>query len=343
MKLAAGLLAATLAATGFSGSACAADKLTVTTATSSIIFSVAYIAQQQGYFKAEGLDVDVVDGNGGGNAVAAVVGGSAQIGIVGIKNASQAVVKGQPLKIIGSAVRGFPQTLVLQKQLFEDAHLKANATAAEKGVLLRNRIIAVTDIGGSTGDLARFVLQQANIPVDQVRLINMPSIQGQLAALKAKRIDGFVNSAPASELAQAAGYGVELINPSRDLKDATDFEYTLPVARADFIKAHPDQIEHFLRAMQKAMDLIRSNPTAAKTAAYAFLAQQAETNSTYPEAIRDAAWKNTLPYFPDSVALDPKKLAAARSFFTISDQAPDTVLVDNTLALKVAKSTAVVK
>jgi NitT/TauT family transport system substrate-binding protein len=327
------LLMVALAST-FAASAFGADKLKVVTSTAGIIFSPAYVAQQQGYFKEEGLDVEVADGNGGSNAVAAIVGGSAQIGFVGIKNASQAVVKGQPLKVVATGIRGFPQAIVLQKSLVEAAHLKPDASLAEKGALLRNKIIAVSDIGGSTGDFARFVLRQANIPADQVRLINIASIQGQLAALKAKRIDGFVNASPATEMAVAGGYGVDLILPSRDLKDATDFEYTVQIVREDLIKSHPELVERYLRGMQKALDFIRANPDAAKKSAYAFLSDQAETNDTYPPAIRDAAWKNTLPYFPVTVALDNSKLAAARAFFDISDRAPDSILVDNALALK---------
>jgi NitT/TauT family transport system substrate-binding protein len=345
MKFSKTLSVAALIAVGFiggtfAGGAKAADKLRVVTSTSGVIFSPAYVAQQQGFFKEQGLDVEVADGNGGSNAVAAVVGGSAQIGYVGIKNASQAVVKGQPLKVIATGIRGFPQSIVLQKKLLDDAHLKPNATLAEKGALLRNRVIAVSDIGGSTGDFARFVLQQAHIPVDQVRLINITSIQGQLAALKAQRIDGFVNASPATETALAGGYGAELIAPARDLKEATDFEYTVQIVRADLIKSHPDLVERYLRGMQKALDLIRSNPAVAKNAAYAFLAEQAETSSAYPAAIQDAAWKNTLPYFPSTVVLDPKKLAASRAFFEISDKAPDAILIDNTLALKAAAAPA---
>jgi ABC-type nitrate/sulfonate/bicarbonate transport system substrate-binding protein len=108
------------------------------------------------------------------------------------------------------------------------------------------------------------------------------------------------------------------------------------VAHGDFVKSRPDLIERYFRGLQKALDLIRSDPQAAKNAAFAFLADQAATSSAYPDAIRDAAWKNTLPYFPDTVALDRKKLSAARAFFDISDKAPDSVLVDNSIALKLA-------
>lgn len=338
MKFSTTILAAVLAA-GLASAAHATDKLKVVTASSGIIFSSVYVAQQQGFFKAEGLDVEIADGNGGSNAVASVAGGSAQIGFVGIKNASQAVVKGVPLKVIATGIQGFPQTIVVHKQLFDEARLKPQASLADKGAVLRNRTIAVSDIGGSTGEFARFVLKEAGVPAEQVKLINIPSIPGQLAALKARRIDAFVNASPTTEIALADGYGAELVAPARDLKDATDFEYTVQVVREDLLKSSPAVVERYLRGLQKALDLIRTNPQAAKQAAYDYIAEQAETNSAYPQAIRDAAWKNTLPYFPATVALDNRKLAAARVFFAISDKAPDSVLVDNALALKAGAKT----
>ena len=71
--------------------AAAADKVRVVTSSTGFLYSTAYIAKQMNYFADEGLDVSIADGGGGSNAVAAVVGGSADIGVVGIKNMSEAV------------------------------------------------------------------------------------------------------------------------------------------------------------------------------------------------------------------------------------------------------------
>jgi len=314
----------------------AADRVKVVTSVAGLIFAPVYIAQQQGYFKAAGLDVTVQDGNGGSNAVAAIVGGSAQIGIIGFKNVTQAVDKGQALKLVGTGLRGFPQTLVIRPDLAAELKVTPASTLAEKGAALRGRNIAVTDIGGSTGDFARLILRAGGVADDQATVVNITTIAGQLAALKARRIDAFVNSSPAGEIATADGYGVELVVPARDLRDVTDIEYTVQTVRQDFLEKNPAVVERYLGAVQKALDLIRTDPNKAKAAAYDFFAEQANTDEAFPAAIRDAAWANLLPHFPATVVLDPAKVKASRIFLKASDISPDAVLIDNRLASKVA-------
>jgi hypothetical protein len=52
--------------------------------------------------------------------------------------------------------------------------------------------------------------------------------------------------------------------------------------------------------------------------------------------IADDARKNTLPYFPATLRLNAPNLAAACQFFDIPAPLSDAVLVDNTVADRVA-------
>lgn len=331
-----GGLAAAFLLTAAQAPAWAKDKLEVVTSTTGVLFGTAYIAKKLGYFDEVGLDVSIYDGNGGSNAVAAIVGGSAQIGIVGLKNMSQAVLKGQSLKAIGTGVQGFPNALVVRSELLKDAKVNADSSLADKGAVLRDRVIAVTDIGGSSGEFARFILKQAGLPADKATIINLNSIAGQLASLKAGKIDAFVNGSPTIETAVRDGYGTALVVPSRDLKDITAFEYTVQAVRADFLKQNPDIVERYLKALDKAIKVSRNDPEKAKAAVFAFLAEQASTDNAYPAEIQDLAWTNTLAYFPTSVALDDAKLTASRAFFGVSETLDNAALTDNTIARKVA-------
>lgn len=334
----AGWLATALLA--FAPAAHAAEQIKVVTSVSNLIFAPVYVAQQLGYFKHEGLDVTIADGNGGSNAVASVVGSSADIGIVGIKNASQAVVKGQPLKAFATGVQGFPQAIVARTNLPGLSALSGQATLTDKGALLRAKTIAVTDIGGSTGEFARFVLKTAQVADNDIKLVNIPTVAAQLAALKAGRIDAFVNSSPAIEQATTEGYGVKLVDPALDLKDQTDFEYTVQVARADVLNQRGEAIGKYLRAVQRALDLIHSDKDKARDAVFTYFADSAEITQAFPTAIRNQAWDNTVPYLPRSVKLDDAKLAKAREFFQISDKATDELFIDRRAAQAVPAAKA---
>ena len=76
--------------------ALAAEQLRVAVSSTSLFFASAYVAKKQmGYFDENGLDVTIIDVGSGSNVIASVVGGSAEVGIAGIRNISQGIEKGQ--------------------------------------------------------------------------------------------------------------------------------------------------------------------------------------------------------------------------------------------------------
>jgi NitT/TauT family transport system substrate-binding protein len=316
--------------------ALAKDKIELACSSSGLMFGAPYVAKQLGFFDAAGLDVDIYDANGGGNAVAAVAGGSAQIGLVGYKNMSLAVLKGQPLKAVGTGARGFPQDVVVRPDLIAEAKLSPASPFADKVGLLRKRIIAVNEIGGSSGEFARFLLRGAGIADGDATVINITTPDGRLSALKAKRIDAFIDSSPLIELAVAGGYGVDFIHTAQDLPNLTKFEYLVEAVRADYLKAHPDIVTRYLTALQQALDVIQRDPAKAQKAVFAYLADQASSEIDYPQQIQDQAWTATASSFPKTILLDPDGLKAAHAFFGISDKLADADLSDSTIAATIA-------
>jgi len=310
------------------------DKILVVTSGQGSLAATAYIARQLGYFDSEGLDVTVIDGGGGSNAVNTLVGGGAQIGLVGIKLASQAVEKGQPLKVVGTAIQGFPNYLVVQRAEYEKSGLTPTSPLAAKVAFLKGKTIAVNDIGGSSGEFARYVLNAAQVPADKVTLINMTSTAGRLAALKRGRIDAIIGGQPEPETAIAGGYGVMLVNPKADLPGLGKLDYMVQVVRADYLKQNPAIVEHYLRAIKRSEDLVKDHPDEAKRAFFAYELNDAHGGAIDP-AIADEAWKNMLAYFPDTLRLEPAQVAAARKFFDISAAVSDTTFIDNGIADRV--------
>ncbi len=305
---------------------------------SGVMFSVPYIAKQLGYFSQQGLDVDIVDANGGGNAVAAVAGGSAQFTLVGYKNMSLAVLKGQDLKAISTGLRGFPQSVVIRPELLADAKLTAASSLKDRVALLRGRIIAVNEVGGSSGEFVKTLLQAEGIGPDQARLVNVGTMDGRLAALRAKRIDAFLDGSPAPELALQDHSGAALVTPARDMKNLLSAEYLIFAVRGDYLKSHPDVVRRFLLAEQQALNTIRTDPDKARDAAFAFLADQASADDIgYSKDIQQQAFASTLPNFPRTVLLDPAGLKQSRSFLHVSDKVSDAELTDSTIAQQIAQ------
>lgn len=329
-------LLAFFVAVAFATPSFAKNKIEVACSSSGLIFAVPYVAKQLGFFDEVGIEAEIYDANGGGNAVAAVAGGSAQIGLVGYKNMSLAVLKGQPLKAVGTGVRGFPQDIVVRPDLLSQTNVTPDSGLAEKVALLRKRVIAVNEIGGSSGEFVRFVLRNNGIADGDATVINITTPDGRLAALKAKRIDAIVDTSPYVELAVAGGYGTDFIRAHQDLKDLSNFEYLVEAVREDYLKAHPEIVTRYLTALQKALDVIQHDPETAKRAVFAYLADQANSDISYGKEIQDQAWKATYPYFPKTVLLDPEGLKAAHAFFGISDKLVDADLTDSRIAETIA-------
>jgi NitT/TauT family transport system substrate-binding protein len=327
-------LSVTVAAGTASIGAHAADPVTVVVSGSGPLAGTAYIAKQLGYFEQQGLDVSIVDGGGGSNAVNTLVGGGAQIGIVGIKLMSQAVGKGQSLKAVGTAIQGFPNYVVVQRAPLEKSTLNAASPFAVKAAYLKGKTVAVNDIGGSSGQFMRYTLRAASIPAEQVTLINMTSSAARLAALKRGRIDAIVGGQPEPETAEAGHYGVLLVNPKTDLPSIGTLDYMVQAVRADYLNDKPQIVEKYLRGIAQSEAFIHAHPDDAKRAYYAYIASDTHGAHVAP-AIADAAWKNMLPYFPATLRLNAPNVAAARQFFDIPATLTDAVLLDNTVADRV--------
>src|SRR3981081_2209874 len=80
-------------------------KITVAVGGKSLLYYLPLtIAERKGYFKSEGLDVEIVDFPGGAKALQAMVGGSADVVAGAYEHTINMLAKGQP--IVGLALQG---------------------------------------------------------------------------------------------------------------------------------------------------------------------------------------------------------------------------------------------
>src|SRR5579871_627825 len=71
-----------------------------------LIYLPLYIAQEQGFFRKEGLDVKFINGGGDDKTYAAVASGAAQFGVSDPTFTAIAREKGQPGVVVGTVVAG---------------------------------------------------------------------------------------------------------------------------------------------------------------------------------------------------------------------------------------------
>jgi NitT/TauT family transport system substrate-binding protein len=175
------------------------------------------IAEQLGYFKAEGLDVKIVDFAGGSQALRALVGGSADVVSGAFEHTINMQPKGQKLRAI--ALMGRAPQIVLGVNPKTMAGFK---TVAD----LKGKKIGVTAPGSSTNVMTNFVLAKAGLKPSDVSIIGVGAGSGAVAAMRAGQIDALANLDPV----------ISLLSRSNDIKIVSD---TRIVAEADKVFGGP--------------------------------------------------------------------------------------------------------
>jgi ABC-type nitrate/sulfonate/bicarbonate transport system substrate-binding protein len=312
-----------------------AETVRVVTSSTGWLYATAYIAQEMHYFRDAGLDVSIEDGGGGSNAVATLIGGSAQIGNVGLANMAKAVAKGVPLKAVGTGLRGFPQFLLVNKAAAEKAGITPADSLAVRMAILKGSSVGVEDIGGSSAAFVRALLHAGGVPDGAVSIINLLGNTAELASIKANRVGGVAQTPPVSNMAIEAGYAMSLASATNDLPGVSRMEYIVQAVRADYLRDHADVVRRYLTAIHRAEVLAHQDGPTARDAFFRYMARGMPTMRNLPANVRNAAWDDAKSTIPDTLVINPAGVVQTRKFFHIPDAATDAAMVDNTLATEI--------
>ena len=222
------------------------------------------ISEQLGYFKAEGLEVEISDFAGGARALQAVVGGSADVCSGAFEHTINLQAKNQMF-----------QAFVLQGRAPQIAFgVSTKAMPNYKSVAdLKGKKIGVSAPGSSTNMMANLVLSRAGLKPSDVSFIGVGTAAGALTALRSGQIDAMSNTDPVMTMLEQKG-DVRIISDTRTLKGTQDvFGGPMPAAcfytHSDFVKANPNTcqalanaIVHGLKWLQTAgpSDIIKTVP-----------------------------------------------------------------------------------
>jgi NitT/TauT family transport system substrate-binding protein len=222
------------------------------------------ISEQLGYFKAEGLDVEISDFAGGAKALQALVGGSADVVSGAYEHTINMQAKNQAIQSIVLMGRA-PQIAV---------GVSTKAMPGYKSLAdLRGKKIGVSAPGSSTNMVANLVLSRAGVKASEVSYVGVGTASGALAALRSGQIDAMSNTDPVMTMLEQKG-DVKIISDTRTLRGTQEvFGGPMPAAcfylHTDFVKANPNTcqalanaIVHGLKWLQTAgpSDIIKTVP-----------------------------------------------------------------------------------
>ncbi|MBU0588584.1 MAG: ABC transporter substrate-binding protein [Gammaproteobacteria bacterium] len=211
------------------------------------------IAEQLGYFKAEGLEVEISDFAGGSRALQAVVGGSADVVSGAYEHTINLQNKGQSF-----------QAFVLQGRAPQIALGVSTKTMPNYKTVadLKGKKIGVTAPGSSTNMMANLVLSRAGVKAGDVSFIGVGTSAGALTAIRSGQIDAICNIDPVMTMLEQKG-DVRIISDTRTLKGTQDvFGGPMPAgclyAPMDFVQKHPNTVQALTNAMVHALKWLQT-------------------------------------------------------------------------------------
>ncbi len=223
-------------------------KLTIAVGGKNLLYYLPLtIAEQLGYFKAEGLDVTIADFAGGSQALRAVVGGSADVVSGAFEHTVNMQAKGQRLRAF--VLQGRAPQIVLG---VNPKTMPGYKTVAD----LKGKKIGVTAPGSSTNVMANFVLAKAGLKPSDVSIIGVGAGNGAVAAMKSGQIDAISNLDPVISLLARAG-DIKIVSDTRVVAEADRvFGGPMPAAclyaPQAFIDKHPATVQALANAIVRA-------------------------------------------------------------------------------------------
>ena len=244
------------------------------------------VAQDQGFFKAAGLKVDVKFPPDTSTTTKMLATGSANIGFITTTDMGVAVDVGAPVLSVAN------YSMSNNWAMFAKPGTKLNLSDL-KSVLKGKKIFSYGDTW--TEAMLPFVLRKAGLSANQVHIVTDPT-GNDLTDLLAGKVDfststtnyeipGFVGSKTKGSLVTVLGTAV----------GAPDVPIWVYAVTRSYAASHGATVKKFLSAVKKATIWAAKNPTAA-----AADFSKAYPKSGYTNAYNKLGWKLTVPFLTNS-------------------------------------------
>ncbi len=250
---------------------------------STLTFSAAFLAEDAGFYKKEGLKVTnrTIVGVGAPNAVLA---GSADFTMGTGPVFLRAAAQGQRFLAIVNLIDKPLVELVLRKDVAETAKITDKMSLAERAKTLKGKTIGIQGVGSIVHAWERLVVARGGLDVEQdVRIAPMDP-PAMLPALENKAIDGYATSLPFTTQAVMKGSAVMLATAVTDAPDLVPFAYGLIYSRPELCREQREKCARMARAMKGAAQFIQEKPNEA-------LELLKKRFSTMDPQLLAAAWK----------------------------------------------------
>jgi NitT/TauT family transport system substrate-binding protein len=211
------------------------------------------LANQLGYFKDEGLSVNISDLRGGSEALAAMMGGSVDMVTGFYEHTIRARAQGKHLVMVALFDRYPGLVLMVGKQHINQVHTIKD---------LVGKPVGVTAPGSSTDQLVKYILRQNNLDPQSIPVVT-GGIATMLAALEQDRVWAGVTVDPLASRLERDGIAKVLYDTRTEKGTLDIFGGPWPAGgfytTAEFIQEHPRIVQSMVNAGVRALRYLKEH------------------------------------------------------------------------------------
>jgi len=247
------------------------------------------VAERKGYFKEEGLEVEIPDFAGGAKALQALVGGSADMVSGAYEHTINMIAKKQPIKAVVLQAKYSSIVLLLPKD---------KAAKYKNGKDLKGLKVGVTAPGSSTNMFVNNLLAKDGLKPTDISVVGVGTGAGAFAAMEKGEIDAMSNLDPVISQLEATGKYVAVADSrtEKGMKDlyGGDYHASVIYITDEYIKKNPRTVQAVVNAM------VRADKWIAKATPQEIVdLMPAEYKAGNPSLYKEALLKNMIGYSED--------------------------------------------
>lgn len=196
-----------------------------------------WMAQEKGFFKKHGLDVEYLEFRGDKDVARALLAGEVDAAEISPAAELNAIDRGADLRFIGSSMPGFPYALYVKKDITSWAQLKG-------------KTFGVSSPGSVPEIMAREMLIKKGVDPDSIQIVNAGGSGLRVKALVGGKIDATASSS--EYIPDADKLGIKVMALAADL--LPEYPRFVIVADEKTLKAKREATINFLAAYMEGLD-----------------------------------------------------------------------------------------
>lgn len=237
-----------------------------------------WVAQEEGLFNKNGLEVELVHIPSTSRAIQTLLAGELAYTYMDGRTSVQATLRGADAVIVTGVANRLVFSFMARPEIksFNE---------------LRGKKIGITRLGSSTHSVTLWVMNKFGLKPEEYQLLQLVDVPNIFTAIAAGQIDAGALSPPTNFRARKAGLS-ELIDLS---KDGPEYVSVAIGTTRSFVKNNEEMTRRFVRAYSEGVQVLKANKAAGIRAIqkYARIKDPEILEATYGEA---RAYIETVPY-----------------------------------------------